>query len=497
MQITLQVSHGSLTSDISGRNAKGQPPRTVSFTGTLGAINAALRSLIYTPDRNYFGQDTLHIQMVDPGSGLKESVTVTAAQDVAITVVANDVPVISLPGPQTTDVNQPLPLFLSTGPAGKGGRSSGVPEIAIADGDIGTGAGKNAHAGQLDVTLQVAHGTLRVNRTAGVTVAQNAGATVEFKGGLSAVNAAFGSLMYTPESGYVGPDNLHIQVIDPGSPGSPPDTVTATADLSISVVVNDVPVITVPAAQTTSRNKPLSLSPAGAAAIMIADGDIGRGVMQLSLQVEHGTLKSTVKGTKQGAALLFSGTLAEIHRLLNSLIYIPAANYVGPDTLHIQVVDPGNPASPAGTVTATQDLAISVLANDVPVIRAPRQQQTSPNRPLAFSGGKGAAPAISITDADIGSGKTAGTLDVTLQVDHATLSIAGSGVVFKQQQHGLLEFTGTLAAINRALTTLVYRPDRGYVGPDVLQLQIVDPGNVPDPLNTVVIFGTVRITVLS
>jgi hypothetical protein len=290
----------------------------------------------------------------------------------------------------------------------------------------------------------------------------------------------------------VGPDTLHIQVIDPGNPPSSATTVTATADLSISVVVNDVPVITVPPPESISRNHQLSL----AGQIAIGDSDIGAGTLQLTLQVQHGTLSAGAgKNTIQGPTLQFNGTLAELKSFLSTLAYTPDLNYTGPDTLNIQVVDAGNPANPSTTVTATQALPINVVPNDVPVITVPDQQKIGVDAQLAFSGGKGAAPLISIDDGDIGSGKSAGLLDITLQVDHGTLAINGLGLRFLQRRPGLLEFTGTLAQINLALATLVYQPDLGYVGIDALQVEVYDPGNPPDPLTAVTAFQTVGITI--
>jgi hypothetical protein len=218
--------------------------------------------------------------------------------------------------------------------------------------------------------------------------------------------------------------------------------------------------------------------------------------MELSLQVQHGTLREgTGKIAIHKPALTFKGTLAELNGFLSTLVYTPDQSYVGQDSLNIQVVDPGNPASPSTTVTVTQNLPIDVVANDVPAIKAPGQQQIGVNTRLAFSGGKGAGPVISIADADIGSAKSIGILDVTLQVDHGTLTMTGSGLHFVQRQPSLMEFTGTLAQINQALTTLVYRPEKGYAGSDALQIEVFDQGNPPDPLTAVTAFQTVGIIV--
>ena len=49
----------------------------MTITGTLAQINAALGTLIYTPDKSFIGMDVLHIAVTDFGDPLDAFDTVT------------------------------------------------------------------------------------------------------------------------------------------------------------------------------------------------------------------------------------------------------------------------------------------------------------------------------------------------------------------------------------------------------------------------------------
>ena len=97
-QVTLSVSHGTLTlSGTSGLGftaGDGTADSTMTFTGTVANVNAALNGLTYLGNSNFNGSDTLTITTNDQGntgSGGAQSDTDT----VAITVNSvNDAPVI-------------------------------------------------------------------------------------------------------------------------------------------------------------------------------------------------------------------------------------------------------------------------------------------------------------------------------------------------------------------------------------------------------------------
>ncbi|HVN54428.1 MAG TPA: cadherin domain-containing protein [Anaerolineaceae bacterium] len=72
LQVTLTVSNGVLAlsgrTGLSGDTNAGGPDSSLSFQGTITAVNAALKGLQYTPTAGYSGSDTLTLLTSDQGS---------------------------------------------------------------------------------------------------------------------------------------------------------------------------------------------------------------------------------------------------------------------------------------------------------------------------------------------------------------------------------------------------------------------------------------------
>ncbi|TNC04109.1 tandem-95 repeat protein, partial [Methylobacterium terricola] len=137
---TLGVLHGTLTlGSAIGVTARDDGTGTVTLTGTVAAINAALEGTRYRPAADYVGVDTLTILTDDggnTGAGGPKSDTDTLA--IAVTAV-NDAPVNGVPGPQTVDEDTPLVFAPGNGNA-----------LTVADVDAGSG--------RVTTTLHVQHG---------------------------------------------------------------------------------------------------------------------------------------------------------------------------------------------------------------------------------------------------------------------------------------------------------------------------------------------------
>jgi uncharacterized delta-60 repeat protein len=77
IQVSLSVLHGNLTlagtAGLTFQVGDGKADGTMTFRGTIAAINAALNGLTYTPDRGFVGSDGLTITTDDLGSGLGDA----------------------------------------------------------------------------------------------------------------------------------------------------------------------------------------------------------------------------------------------------------------------------------------------------------------------------------------------------------------------------------------------------------------------------------------
>jgi hypothetical protein len=74
VHVSLTVRHGRLTlagtAGLTLLAGDGRGDATMTFRGTVAAVNAALDGLTYTPDKGYVGADSLTITADDLGSGL-------------------------------------------------------------------------------------------------------------------------------------------------------------------------------------------------------------------------------------------------------------------------------------------------------------------------------------------------------------------------------------------------------------------------------------------
>jgi uncharacterized protein YjiK len=176
---------------------------TLTLVGFTAAGHGGLAyngngSFTYTPAVNFNGGDGFTYTVTD-GRGR------TATASVGITVTAvNDAPVLSVPGPQTTQEDVAVTL---TG-------------IAVADADAAEGSG------DVKVTLSAASGNLTIATAVvgGLTAAQvsgNGGGTVVLQGPLAAVNATLAAgVRYLGAVNFNGADTVAVVADDLGNTGA-------------------------------------------------------------------------------------------------------------------------------------------------------------------------------------------------------------------------------------------------------------------------------------
>ncbi|MEX0819790.1 MAG: SdrD B-like domain-containing protein, partial [Pirellulaceae bacterium] len=180
----LGVSNGTLNSAA----PLAQSGNSITLTGSIANVNAALATLTYTPSANFNGSDTLSVGVNDGNGG-------TANGTVGITVTAvNDNPTLTTPGPQQffRDISNSL-----------------SSAISVADIDAGSS--------NIRVNLTIGTGTLAVAPTSNVQVASITNG-ISLTGSVANVNAALTSLTYT--SGVSGNFTLSVAVNDLGNTGA-------------------------------------------------------------------------------------------------------------------------------------------------------------------------------------------------------------------------------------------------------------------------------------
>jgi len=171
------------------------------------------------------------------------------------------------------------------------------------------------------------------------------GAGVAVTGGTITLALDGSTLTFTPTANYNGAPVISYTVSSGG--------VTETANITLNVTaVNDAPSNTVPAAQTTAEDTPLSIG-----GVSVADIDSTN--LSTTVSVAHGTLGvSAFAGasiTNNGTgSVTIAGTAAAINGALAGLAYSNTADYNGADTLTVATND--------GALTSTSTVGITVTA---------------------------------------------------------------------------------------------------------------------------------------
>jgi subtilase family serine protease len=438
--VTMAVSHGTLTlGTTNGLVFSSGSDDSAAFTvkGTVANLNAALVGTTYQPTTNYAGSDTLALSVSDPTDNK------TGSASVAITVS----PLApSITAPATASVNENGSLAFSTGNGNA---------ISLTD----------ANPGSDSLTLAVAHGTLTLSTTTGLTFTSgsNASATFTVSGTVGNLNAALNGLTYQPTAAYTGSDTLAISLQDPG------DGQSASKNVSLSINSLPAPTITAPATASVLVNNSLIFS---SSAISVADSAAGSSSDTLTLSVAHGTITlSTISGltftagSNGSASFTVTGAVTSLNAALNNLTYTPTTSYTGSDSLAISLLDPGDSES------ASKSVAITVNANSPPTVSAPGSATVPENGSLVFSSGN--SNPISVADAGPGSGSDS----LQLTVSHGTVTLSTiSGLTITAGANGssTVTVTGSITNLNAALAGLTYKPTSNYTGADSLAVAIND-----------------------
>ncbi|MEM7166559.1 MAG: LamG-like jellyroll fold domain-containing protein, partial [Planctomycetota bacterium] len=464
LTVTVAVNSGDLTlSQTTGLTftaGDGTSDTTMTFSGTQANINAALEGLAFAPTADANGAVTLTLTS-DDGS-------LTDTDTVAITVNAvNDAPLNSVPAAQTT--NEDTTLTFSTGNGNL---------ISISDVD--------ASGDDMEVTVAVTNGLLTLAQTTGLTFSTGDGtldATMTFTGSATDINAALDGLGYAPTGDYNGAATLTITTDDQGNNGSG-GALTDTDTVGITVsAVNDAPLNSVPAAQTTNEDTTLTFSTGNGNLISISDVDASGDDMEVTVAVTNGLLTlaqttgltfSTGDGTSD-ATMTFTGSATDINAALDGLGYAPTGDYNGAATLTITTDDQGNNGS-GGALTDTDTVGITVNAvNDAPLNSVPAAQTTNEDTTLTFSTGNGNL--ISISDVDA----SGDDMEVTVAVTNGLLTLAQTtGLTFSTgdgSADATMTFTGSATDINAALDGLGYATTGDYSGAATLTITTDDQGN--------------------
>ena len=326
LALTLPAIGTLSASPANGVTVGGNGTANVSISGPRTRVNATLGTLVYTPNANRNGTDTITVTVDDQGNIGGGNLTATDTIVVTVTAV-NDAPVAN-PDFATTAEDTPVTI-----------------DVRANDTDIETAPG----------ALTVAIATIPPAAQGTVAVVGN-------------------QILFTPALNFNGTATFTYTVTDTGD-GASPALTSAPALVTVTVTaVNDFPVNGVPGAQTTAEDTALVFT--GANALTVSDpADGNQGDMTATVTVTNGRFTlSTVAGlavTGNGTATVeLTGTVAAVNAALAGSSYTPAANFNGGALLTLTTSDNGNVgAGPLVGLTDSDTVAITVTAvNDVPTV---------------------------------------------------------------------------------------------------------------------------------
>jgi len=427
---TLTAQHGTLT--VTGAGVTGNGTGSVTVTGALADVNTILGTLQYATTATATGNDTITVSVDDNGTALIGGAK-TGTGTIAVTLIGNDTPVLGLAGAQ---------YFSDT----------------AAHALSGVGIGDVRSGGTVTANVSDTYGTLHVDPAAGLTLSGDNSTHVTLSGSLSAVSTALGTLTYAATNS--GVETIAV-TIDDGNTGGIGGAKTASGSIAVTVFGNDIPVVSVGGAQTINDTAAhaiggVSVSDVygGASATAIVSATAG------DLSVTAGNASVSNNGT---GSVTISGSEADINSALATLRYASTASAGGSDTITVSYDDNGTTLL-GGAKTGSATIAVTLTANDTPVVSVPTAQAVHDRALHAISG-------VSVTDTTSAASVTAtvsapqGTLDLSAGVGSAVIANNDSGTV---------TITGSLADVNAALATMKYATTASATGNDTITVSVND-----------------------
>ena len=435
LSVTVSDNIGGLLSiDTSGvtLTAGANASSSLTFTGSVAQINAALAALTYTATYDTLANSSETISVaVNDGYTAGIGGALTGVGATTVTLTANDTPVVSVTGVGVQSFGTTAQQI--------------IPGVSVTD----------SLGGSVTVTVSDLKGLLNFTAANGdadastnVTIGTNDTNTVTITGTLGDVNATLGTLKYTTIATTTGTDTVTVAVNDGGTNrigGARNDSKT----FDITLTANDTPVLTLPATGPSFSD----INWHDVAGVSFADTNSG--TVTAIVSDLHGTLRMTATGggiIDNGNAtntVQISGTVAAVNATLATLQYKTDVAATGVETINVSIND-GNSTAVGGAKTASGSFLVAMVGNDTPVVTAPvfalvvgdNQQYT--------------AAGFAFTDTYSGASVVA-TLSSLHGTQHLT---ASNAAILGNNDTGTVTITGTGTDVLNTLATFTY----GVVG---------------------------------
>ncbi len=345
----------------------------------------------------------------------------------------NDPPALVLPERQEMEEDRQL---LLTG-------------ISVSDAD--------ARDAEVELVLATTNGALTLGSVGAVDLEGNGAGQITARGSIATLNVVLNDgIVFQPDLNFDGADTLTATVNDLGRSGAGgPQATTGRVPIEVQPI-NDPPVLSVNRGVAVDEGESQLIRET---ALRVADPDNDADELVFSVLLTPGNGDLEVNGRAIAAGDDFTQALVSDGRVR----YRHDGSETTEDSLVFSVSDG------AGGAIGSTTLAISVTpVNDAPRLAVPGPQN-------GIEDGEIPIPAITISDADVGSGG----MEMKARVDNGTLSLSNSpGAAVSGSGTANLVIKGSLDDLTSALDgTLLYRPDADFDRTDNLTLTLSDNGN--------------------
>ena len=429
MTATVSDSRGNLHVTAGGAAISGNDSASVTITGTLAQLNAALASLTYTTSLTATGSDVISISVSDNGK--------SASSSVGVTVTGNDTPIVTVAGAQSYhDTNY-----------------HAISGVSVSD---------SLGGASVTATLTANSGTLQVTAGSGITITGNGTGAVSISGSQAVVNTALGTLQYATTATATTSDLITVSYNDNGT-NLVSGAKSASATIFVSLTGNEAPTITTPAAQSYTDALQHAIS-----GLALAD-TYSNSSITATISDLHGNLNFTASGgasigSNNSGSVTITGSLADVGATLNSLKYTTTATTTTSDTISLSVNDNGSSANLiGGSKTASTSIGIALTGNDTPVVTAPGLQSYTDTNQHAISG-------VSVTDS-----LSAASVTATVTAVSGNLNFTASGAAsIGSNNSGSVTVSGSLADVNATLASLKYTTTATGTTTDTVSVSLND-----------------------
>ena len=475
----------------------------IRFVGYLSDVNHALDGMIFTPDADFTsGLATLNITAGDFGNNGESGLggVGVSFKNVDIFVNSspeftspNQAPTTTVPGAQTTVVNQAI-TFSASNPVSN---AILMDDPDASDSDVG-------------MFLVARNGSLTLSTTEGLSFGEGDGvndSSMRFRGSMASINSALDGLIFRPALDFVsigGQQEALIDIYTSDNAANGWGHSKGDYDrvyVNVTGTLNQAPVNTVPTNQfewlETDVNTSITFSIAGNNAISVSDPEVGAGNIGVNVMASHGTVtlgSSLGLGYFSGNGtgnLTLMGPLENVNNALNGLRFTPENDYIGWADVMVATSDFGS-SGIGGAITDVDKVdivvggAIGFPWNHEPAIESPYFVSANDDEPIVF--GTATGNIISVSDEQVyvngelspDPEADSSIIGIRLSAQNGSLTLGSfEGLTFLSGDgwyDGSVLFKGTVENINAALDGLVFQPDENYSGYTRMDISVNDRG---------------------